>query len=172
MLREDRRAAFLTDGAWLWRRHHFVVGRRMAPPVTSRRLREMERRQADRPVCVMEAEGRRWWWFCHRFFSEADDLAPEDVVALVLDRERRRRRKLERARAAQVAEEAGPRRDPVSREVRRAVWERDGGRCAHCGHDFDLQYDHVIPHSLGGASTEANLQLLCGDCNREKGAGL
>jgi 5-methylcytosine-specific restriction endonuclease McrA len=32
--------------------------------------------------------------------------------------------------------------------------------------------DHVIPVALGGATTLANLQLLCGDCNREKGADL
>jgi len=25
---------------------------------------------------------------------------------------------------------------------------------------------------MGGAGTEANLQLLCGDCNRAKGGGL
>ena len=30
----------------------------------------------------------------------------------------------------------------------------------------------VIPVALGGATTIANLQLLCGDCNREKGADL
>jgi len=172
MLREDRGAAFLTEGAWLWRRHHFAVGSRLAPPVSSRRLGELERTQAQRPVCLMEEEGRRWWWFRDRFFSEADDLTPEDVTALVLDRERRRRRKLERARAALAAEEGGPRRAPIPREVRRAVWARDAGRCVHCGAGFDLQYDHMIPHSMGGASTEGNLQLLCGDCNREKGGDL
>jgi 5-methylcytosine-specific restriction endonuclease McrA len=32
--------------------------------------------------------------------------------------------------------------------------------------------DHVIPVALGGATTLANLQLLCGACNREKGADL
>jgi 5-methylcytosine-specific restriction endonuclease McrA len=54
--------------------------------------------------------------------------------------------------------------------MRRAVFERDGGKCAQCGSNFDLQYDHVLPVALGGATTIDNLQLLCGDCNREKGA--
>jgi 5-methylcytosine-specific restriction endonuclease McrA len=64
------------------------------------------------------------------------------------------------------------RRDPIPSEVKRAVWERDGGACVQCGSAFDLQYDHVIPFSLGGASTVGNLQILCAGCNRAKGAAL
>jgi hypothetical protein len=57
-------------------------------------------------------------------------------------------------------------------ELRRAVFERDGGKCTECGSTFDLQYDHVIPVALGGATTADNLELLCADCNRSKGADL
>ena len=66
----------------------------------------------------------------------------------------------------------GGTREPIPREMRRAIFERDGGKCAQCGSNFDLQYDHVLPVALGGATTIDNLQLLCGDCNREKGADL
>jgi 5-methylcytosine-specific restriction endonuclease McrA len=65
-----------------------------------------------------------------------------------------------------------PRREPIPRDVRLAVWQRDGGRCVECASDFELQYDHVIPFSMGGASSVENLQLLCADCNRAKGAAL
>jgi 5-methylcytosine-specific restriction endonuclease McrA len=65
-----------------------------------------------------------------------------------------------------------PRREALPRELRYAVWERDGGRCVECGSAFELQYDHVIPVALGGATSAENLQLLCGDCNRAKGATL
>ena len=41
-----------------------------------------------------------------------------------------------------------------------------------CGSRFEIQYDHVIPLSLGGASTAENLQILCAPCNQAKGAQL
>ncbi len=63
-------------------------------------------------------------------------------------------------------------RSHIPKEVRYEVFRRDGGKCVECGTDFDLQYDHVIPVALGGSSSAANLQLLCGDCNRKKAATL
>jgi 5-methylcytosine-specific restriction endonuclease McrA len=127
----------------------------------------------EEPVVLMKHRGRRWWWFHDGFYWEDDDLGAEDVMALVVERERRKRRKLERAHAALRQETNGERRrEPIPREVRLAVWERDGGRCADCGSDFELQFDHVIPWSRGGATSVENLQLLCAACNREKSDGL
>jgi len=52
--------------------------------------------------------------------------------------------------------------------VRRQVWDRDGGRCTFEGADgrrcesrWQLEFDHVDPASLGGASTAANLRIRC-----------
>jgi 5-methylcytosine-specific restriction endonuclease McrA len=61
-------------------------------------------------------------------------------------------------------------RTPIPPEIRRLVWQRDGGRCVQCGADHDLQLDHIIPVSKGGATTVDNLQILCGPCNRRKSA--
>ena len=58
----------------------------------------------------------------------------------------------------------------MPREVRQAVFQRGGGRCVQCGSNFDIQYDHVIPWSMGRANSIENLQLLCGTCNQSKGA--
>jgi 5-methylcytosine-specific restriction endonuclease McrA len=94
-------------------------------------------------------------------------------MALVTERERRKQRQLERAHAAMHQDlDGAPRRERIPREIKLAVWQRDGGRCVDCGSDFDLQYDHVIPFALGGATSAKNLQLLCGDCNRAKGAAI
>jgi hypothetical protein len=58
----------------------------------------------------------------------------------------------------------------IPQDVKIAVSHRDGGRCRQCGSTDDLHFDHVIPWSKGGANTVNNIQLLCGSCNRRKGA--
>jgi hypothetical protein len=63
-------------------------------------------------------------------------------------------------------------RRSVPQDVKIAVSVRDGGRCRHCGSTDQLHFDHVIPVSRGGTNTAANVQLLCGSCNRAKAAKL
>ncbi|MBL8796664.1 MAG: HNH endonuclease [Planctomycetia bacterium] len=53
-------------------------------------------------------------------------------------------------------------------EVRRKVWDRDGGRCVRCSACDYLEFDHLIPHAKGGANTVGNVQLLCRRCNSLK----
>jgi hypothetical protein len=171
MLREARNCGFVRHRGLLWRRHAFLVGAREAGVLSAGAYARAARAQQEEPVPLIESGGRCWWWYRDRFWWEDEGYGPQDVVALVADRERRRRRRLDRAHAALRQEQAG-RRDPLPRDLRLAVWRRDGGRCRDCGTDFDLQYDHVIPVALGGATSVENLQLLCGDCNRAKGASL
>jgi len=61
-------------------------------------------------------------------------------------------------------------REPISEAVRTEVWRRDSGRCVNCGSNEQLEFDHIIPVSRGGATSPRNLQLLCKTCNREKSA--
>jgi len=60
----------------------------------------------------------------------------------------------------------------VAQHIKSEVWQRDGGRCTQCGDSQYLEFDHIIPHSMGGATSVANLQLLCRRCNLSKGARL
>lgn len=53
-------------------------------------------------------------------------------------------------------------------DVKRTVWDRDRGCCVRCnsgGQGAYLEFDHVIPHSKGGANSVNNVQLLCRSCN-------
>ncbi len=56
----------------------------------------------------------------------------------------------------------------ISQNVKDKVWNRDGGKCVNCGSNENLEFDHIIPFSKGGANTYRNIQLLCEGCNREK----
>jgi len=58
----------------------------------------------------------------------------------------------------------------IPQDVKIAVAARDCGRCRQCGSSDELHFDHVIAWSKGGSNSIANIQLLCGPCNRRKGA--
>lgn len=56
------------------------------------------------------------------------------------------------------------------RQMRREVWERDGGVCQRCGCEiadgerWDL--GHIVPYAAGGAFERDNLRVECMTCNR------
>ncbi len=56
----------------------------------------------------------------------------------------------------------------ISQKVKDLVWQRDYGKCKECGTKENLEFDHIIPHSKGGANTYRNIQLLCTNCNKLK----
>jgi len=99
---------------------------------------------------------------------------PSGDVAQVLDRAldaliaRLERRKC--AKSGRPAPRRGRSQDPrhIPAAVRRAVWERDGGRCTFVGdggHRCEartrLEFDHVEPVARGGTASVATIRLRC-----------
>jgi 5-methylcytosine-specific restriction endonuclease McrA len=61
----------------------------------------------------------------------------------------------------------------VPASIKRAVWNRDGGRCTfrdpatgrQCESRHALQLDHIKPYAWGGETSQSNLQLRCSQHN-------
>jgi hypothetical protein len=88
----------------------------------------------------------------------------ETGLDLLLERQARRNGLVKQPREQERP--SGP--DHVPARVRRAVWERDGGRCQWpleaggvCGSTLRVELDHIQPRALGGSSTVSNTRLLC-----------
>lgn len=86
------------------------------------------------------------------------------------------KRKPQKSKKAKTTANAAKERRKMTPSMRFEVLRRAGFRCEACGADpkkdrgVRLQVDHIIPVSKGGKSEYANLQCLCRDCNRGKGA--
>ena len=174
-LREDTNAELFADrGGFLFRRRHFFTATGLPPvAVTADVLALLSAAGSVEPVLITETPERTWWWFDGTVYWENAGYEAHDVHALIARRERRHAQELQRAHTLlEVDRAGGVRRVAIPPDVRRAVFERDGGRCVECDATFDLQYDHVIPVAHGGATSVENLQLLCGACNREKSASI
>ena len=58
-------------------------------------------------------------------------------------------------------------------EMKLNAYERQNHKCAVCGRVFeyrDMEGDHIISWCEGGKTVQENCQMLCRECNREKGS--
>jgi hypothetical protein len=137
------------------------------------------------PLQLNDSNVETFWWYQGSIYVTEEDLEPDDVLALINEKENKKRSKLNKARDLQAMRDednggkpaetgkAGKKtRKSIPEEVRHAVWRRDEGKCVDCDSQQELEFDHIIPLAMGGSNTERNLQLLCADCNRRKGATL
>lgn len=164
-LQLDPNAGFWRDGrGFLWSERIWFSASGCPPcqlrPDTYLRLRRWHD-QGELPVFVTRVRDRQWWWWQDAFYWESGDCGPGDVAALLLMLARGDEQGIEWELDTRLAE-------PIPEQVRRFVHERDGGRCLACGSGELIQYDHVIPWSLGGRNEPGNLRLLCAACKRRQ----
>jgi len=177
MLRRDTNAAFVKSGISVFSRYRFTAGSFEATRSLNQGAYDaLLRSSQDEPKLVGEDEPtkRRWWLYQDEFYREGEGFDAREVLALILERSTQKQRRVKRAIA--LMEQAplpdDTRRPPIPDDVRVFVWNRDGGRCVKCGGRERLEFDHLIPFSMGGSNTARNLQLLCETCNRAKGASI
>ena len=103
--------------------------------------------------------------------GDAAEIFDRGLVALLADLERKKFAASQRPRAL-PAPAADTRGEGMTRgipaAVKRAVWVRDGGRCAYvaetghrCGATAFVEFHHMIPYAWGGAASVDNIHLRC-----------
>ena len=98
--------------------------------------------------------------------GELAEVFDRALDALIARLERRKFAATTRPRPRRQRGGAAARHVPA--EVRRAVWERDGGRCTfvsvagrRCPERTRLEFDHVDPVARGGRATAERMRLRC-----------
>ena len=98
--------------------------------------------------------------------GDPSEIFDRALTALIEDLARKKCANVSRPDAK--ARATSPRSRHIPAKVRRAVWARDGGRCAfvsgsgkRCSERGRVEFHHVEPYGVGGAASVANIQLRC-----------
>ena len=129
-----------------------------------------------------EMKGVRWGVFYNDFHVKdedgnmpADDLKPDElekqIKTLMMDDDVSNRSGIYEYVLYGPGHEKALNIRKFDDRDKRAAYERQDGKCAICGKQFDIdmmEADHIVPWSKGGHTTPDNCQMLCRKCNREK----
>lgn len=125
-----------------WERHHDIIDEKVKEVIANKEYEEHSkfREEVEKAKETIRIRNRK---------RDAEKVALEELID-----------------SGEISSRAS--RPPIPRELVDTIWRRDGGRCVYCGSTENLQIDHIIPFSKGGATCIENLQILCQRCNSQK----
>jgi hypothetical protein len=98
------------------------------------------------------------------------EIIDRAMTLLLADLDKKRCGKTDRPRPCRPPTPGSP---YIPKDIKRAVWKRDGSRCTfvgktgrRCAETSYLQEHHIVPRALGGPTSVENLTLRCGPHNR------
>ncbi|CAM8369133.1 HNH nuclease [Candidatus Methylopumilus universalis] len=101
--------------------------------------------------------------------KDYNQLAQEEIEELI-NLCRDKILEFEDKRGDKIWEHRASDRELISGSVRHLVLNRAARRCEKCGNsEREIDVDHIVPRSLGGANDISNYQALCWLCNTQKG---
>ena len=56
----------------------------------------------------------------------------------------------------------------IPRKVKETIYKRANGECENCKSTYNLEYEHIVPFSMGGTNDVSNINLYCSNCNKRK----
>ena len=159
------------SSGWL----HVFIGRKVYSTslwMDESEFEKLNMKSESSPVKYWRDDDKTLWRFQDRWYWDNEGLSKKEVFAVLTARAARAKNSIDRAKSIAgfvTTHVTGNRRGHISPDLRQLVWLRDNGACTNCGSNIELQFDHIIPVAMGGATNEENLQILCGSCNRTKG---
>jgi hypothetical protein len=180
-LRDSERTVWLYQGS-LYCEDNSITSRyvgfyngimlRAIKPLSANDFWRMMEEQKLSPVMVYKKGQNTWWMFQGNFYCEDEGHSAEEIQSRILPGEISDGNRTRILAGRNSEKTKSVRRESISDEVKMYVWRRDEGKCVKCGSQRNLEFDHIIPLSLGGSNTARNIQLLCQVCNRAKGGSI
>lgn len=95
------------------------------------------------------------------------NLSPDELIQFVF---KAAKEKVEKEKFKQTPNPKSPPPAKVNQRhiqnyIKRQVYQ-ENQKCAQCGSNHRLNYDHSMPFALGGPSSIENIRLLCENCNQ------
>ena len=146
-LRQDGNARMFVDrgGIFLRKRRWFVGSGTPPLEIPESRWSQVAVAQFEVPQHLVTWRDRDFWWYDDALLATGRRVRKRGREGRAVHAPAQDERELEHAHAVLAASSSPTtrKREPIPKDVRLAVWQRDEGKCVECSSDFDIQYGTV-----------------------------